>query len=117
MGAVMGAQLDSVYLNSFCFGLRIRDQNRTSPLFLAYLFRGPVGRTLISSLAQGATRYNMSKSQFLNLELHLPTPDEQRAIAEALSDVDGLLAALDKLIDKKRAIQQAAIQQLLSGKL
>ena len=41
---------------------------------------------------------------------------EQRAIAEALSDVDGLLGALEKLIAKKRAIKQAAMQQLLTGK-
>ena len=40
---------------------------------------------------------------------------EQCAIAEVLSDVDQLLAALEKLIDKKRAIKQAAMQQLLTG--
>ena len=45
-----------------------------------------------------------------------PPPDEQRAIAEALSDVDGLLAALEALIAKKRAIKRAAMQQLLTGK-
>ena len=45
-----------------------------------------------------------------------PSPPEQRAIAEALSDVDGLLAALAALIAKKRAIKQAAMQQLLTGK-
>ncbi len=42
--------------------------------------------------------------------------NEQRAIAEALSDVDGLLATLEALIAKKRAIKQAAMQQLLTGK-
>lgn len=41
---------------------------------------------------------------------------EQRAIAEALSDVDGLLGALEALLAKKRAIKQAAMQQLLTGK-
>ena len=41
---------------------------------------------------------------------------EQRAIAEALSDVDGLIAALDKKIAKKRLIKQGAMQQLLTGK-
>ena len=41
---------------------------------------------------------------------------EQRAIAEVLSDVDGLINALDALIAKKRAIKQAAMQQLLTGK-
>ncbi len=50
------------------------------------------------------------------MQIPLPPPDEQRAIAEALSDVDGLLAAVEALIVKKRAIKQAAMQQLLTGK-
>ena len=41
---------------------------------------------------------------------------EQRAIAEALSDVDGLLNALEALIAKKQAIKRAVMQQLLTGK-
>ncbi len=40
---------------------------------------------------------------------------EQRAIATALSDVDALLEALDRLIAKKRDLKQAAMQQLLTG--
>ena len=44
-----------------------------------------------------------------------PPPAEQRTIAAALSDVDGLLAALEELIAKKRAVKQAAMQQLLTG--
>ena len=42
--------------------------------------------------------------------------EEQRAIAKVLSDVDGLINALDALIAKKRAIKQATMQQLLTGK-
>jgi len=45
----------------------------------------------------------------------LPPLPEQRAIAEVLSDVDALIAALDRLIAKKRAIKQGAMQQLLTG--
>ena len=48
----------------------------------------------------------------------IPTPrtlPEQRAIATALSDVDGLLGGLDRLIAKKRDLKQAAMQQLLTG--
>ena len=45
-----------------------------------------------------------------------PPLPEQRAIAEALSDVDGLLGGLERLIAKKRDIKQAAMQQLLTGK-
>lgn len=51
-----------------------------------------------------------------SIEVPLPSVAEQRAIAEALSDVDGLIAALEKLIAKKRAIKQGAMQQLLTGK-
>jgi type I restriction enzyme S subunit len=50
------------------------------------------------------------------MPIPLPKPREQRAIAEALSDVDALLGALDRLIAKKRDLKQAAMQQLLTGK-
>ena len=50
------------------------------------------------------------------MPLPVPPPAEQHAIAEALSDVDGLLRALEALVAKKRAIKQAAMQQLLTGK-
>ncbi|MDD5383666.1 MAG: restriction endonuclease subunit S [Gallionella sp.] len=50
-------------------------------------------------------------------QLPIPTPplSEQRAIATALSDVDALIASLDKLIAKKRDLKQGAMQQLLTG--
>ena len=46
----------------------------------------------MNALAQGATRYNMSKSQFLALELLIPSCDEQQAIASILSDMDAEIA-------------------------
>ena len=53
--------------------------------------------------------------EYGELRLPLPPIHEQSAIAEVLSDVDGLIDALDALIAKKRAIKQAAMQQLLTG--
>ena len=50
------------------------------------------------------------------MKIPMPPLAEQRAIAEALSDVDELLAALEALIAKKRAVKQAAMQELLTGK-
>lgn len=54
----------------------------------------------------------------LRTKIHVPVPSlpEQRAIAQALSDVDALIDALDRLIAKKRDIKQATMQQLLTGK-
>ena len=59
----------------------------------------------------------VNKSQFSETLIALPTLPEQRAIASALSDVDALLAGLDRLIAKKRDLKQAAMQQLLTGKI
>jgi type I restriction enzyme S subunit len=57
----------------------------------------------------------VNKSQFSETLVALPPLSEQRAIATALSDVDALLAALDRLIAKKRDLKQAAMQQFLTG--
>ena len=67
-------------------------------------------------LATGLKVFGISKSSLRDVRIPLPPLSEQHAIAEALSDVDGLLVALEELIAKKRAIKQAAMQQLLTGK-
>ncbi len=79
---------------------------------------------LQSKMAQGQISYSVNQGAQPNLFLNhierlncpLPPLPEQRAIATALSDVDALLTAQDKLIAKKRDIKQAAMQQLLTGK-
>lgn len=68
------------------------------------------------TLASGSTFAEISKAKLASIKLPIPPIAEQRAIAEALSDVDGLIAALDKKIAKKRLLKQGAMQQLLTGK-
>ena len=57
----------------------------------------------------------LTAPQISKYRLPVPPLPEQRAIAEALSDVDEMLGALDRLIAKKRDLKQAAMQQLLTG--
>jgi type I restriction enzyme S subunit len=64
----------------------------------------------------GSTRSRIARGQLAKIKVPLPPLPEQRAIAEALGDVDGLLGGLDALLAKKHAIKQAAMQQLLTGK-
>jgi restriction modification system DNA specificity domain protein len=59
---------------------------------------------------------SLTSDRIRHILLALPPVAEQRAIAEALGDIDGLIAALDKKIAKKRLIKQGAMQQLLTGK-
>lgn len=73
----------------------------------------------IKSVATGTSgsMKNLSKEAFLSSLLPAPTnPEEQKAIAEALSDVDGLIVGLEALIAKKRNLKTATMQQLLTGK-
>ena len=67
--------------------------------------------------ATGSTFLEISKRDVASIEVVLPSSDEQRAIAEALSDMDCLLEMLDTLIAKKLAIKRAAMQQLLTGNI
>jgi type I restriction enzyme S subunit len=70
---------------------------------------------MLADYASGSTAKGIQRKKFEQLRLPLPPLPEQRAIAEALSDVDGLLGGLDRLIAKKRELKQAAMQQLLTG--
>jgi type I restriction enzyme S subunit len=67
------------------------------------------------SLASPGAQLNINLEKLRPYLLPVPTEAEQRAIAAALSDVDALIAGLEKLIVKKRDLKQAAMQQLLTG--
>jgi len=116
MCSVLQGDIPNLYLNSFCFGFRLNKDLKTDGLYLSYFFRSPMGRQSIFSLAQGATRYNLSKTNFMKLEIPYPDPVEQTAIATVLSDTDALIEQLEKLIAKRKAIKQGTMQQLLTGK-
>jgi type I restriction enzyme S subunit len=86
--------------------------------FLNYILNTPFARRHSLkelSLAVGQANINAQKLKTYPVPLP-PAMKEQKAIAEALSDVDGLIGALEKLIAKKRAIKRAAVQQLLTAK-
>jgi len=84
--------------------------------FLLSWFEGNQSRLLhLATEATHGTK-RIPTPDLLGCRVPLPPLPEQRAIAGALSDVDELIGALDRLIAKKRAIKQATMQQLLTGK-
>ena len=93
---------------------RLVVKNNWSPRFLYYALQEPLKQ---KEQGTGATTVkHLSHSDIERILMSIPPSKEQRAIAEALSDVDGLIAALDKKIAKKRLLKQGAMQQLLTGK-
>lgn len=94
-------------------------KDRANTFYLGYkrhCFKTQNIRKQIKYYAVGTKVVGISKENLKKLLIPLPPLPEQRAIAEALSDVDSLLSSLDKLIEKKRAIKQGAMQELLTGR-
>ena len=97
--------------------LRVRTSgNTTYPPYLSYHFYSEPFKRRIRGVAVGQTMASLNTQILKAVCVVLPTIPEQRAIAEALADVDELLRGLEALIAKKRAIKQATMQQLLTGK-
>jgi type I restriction enzyme S subunit len=98
------------------FLIRIRPETqKLLPDFVAaYVTTGNYWRWVrLMSMRSGQPGIN--GNEYSQLPIPCPPLPEQRTIAEALSDVDGLLGGLDRLIAKKRDLKQAAMQQLLTG--
>ena len=82
--------------------------------YLYYVICAAAAR--ISGIAGEQAVPIVNKAQFSGTMVPMAPFDEQHAIAEVLSDVDGLLGELETLIAKKQAVKQAAMQQLLTVK-
>ncbi|MEL1249092.1 restriction endonuclease subunit S [Aurantiacibacter gilvus] len=103
---------DQLFLNSFCFVLRPHSVDDLNPNFARYLFRSPGYRQLVYPLAQGSTRYNLSKSSFLKLRLSIPHPDEQRKIADLLLALDDKIDGVTKQIGAMQSFKKGLLQQM-----
>lgn len=99
------------------FVLRGRPKNDMFvPEYCKYCFSTEAVRNAIITGCTYTTRALTNGKQLSAIELPIPPKPEQKAIAEALSDIDTLIVNLEKLIAKKKAIKQGAMQELLTGK-
>ena len=113
-GAIWRGQLEPCVHQNHVFVVRCG--RRVIPEFLSLWSAGAVARKhFLLAGGQTTNLASISKSSLGLLPVVIPAEPEQRAIAAALSDVDALLAGLDRLIAKKRDLKQAAMQQLLTG--
>ena len=84
--------------------------------YIGYASNAPYVTKQKATKGQGDAVVHITSEAIKTISINIPPIAEQRAIAEALSDVDGLIAALDKKIAKKRLLKQGAMQQLLTSK-
>ena len=101
------------YLNSFCFIYRLFEEQDVDINFLIYLFNSDVYRKNVVRIAQGITRFNISKTKFKEIALPIPnSKDEQRKIAKVLSSVDYQLTYYTKKIHSLELHKKGLMQRL-----
>ena len=84
--------------------------------FLKYMLLSSFGRNQVSNYVKGAAQPGLNCGDVERFTLPLPISiDEQKAIGASLRSIDDFIVSLNQLIAKKRDIQQAAMQQLLTG--
>ena len=98
MGAVYLGDAYPLYLNSFCFGVHITDESKIFPPFLAYYISSKSFRKAVFPLAQGSTRFNLQKNDFMKKIFHFPTVKKQSEIYSVLK------AYSDKLSVEKNIV-------------
>ena len=102
-------------LNSGIFVIRANER-KIDQVFLSKIFMSFYFEDFLNRLVAGSTINHLYQKDFVKFCFPLPNSEEQAAIATALSDVDSLISALTKKIEKKKAIKQGLMQQLLTGK-
>ena len=112
MSSVLLEDVKNVYLNSFCFGFRLNSFNEMLPEFARFLFRSKVVRNEIKKLAQGSTRYNMSKTELLKLEILLPSIKEQKEISALLSSLDQKIQTEKSILEQLEMQKKYLLQQM-----
>lgn len=114
MSSVLTEDVGTVYLNSFCFGLRFFRPADFDPKFLSYALRSEHLRKQMFIAAQGSTRHNLSKHNFSRMGLRFPTDTkEQTRIAAVLTAIDEAISVSSDLVKKFTVVKQGLIQDLL----
>ena len=111
MGAVYLGKSQKLYLNSFCFGVHFHG-NRVLPQYIAHFISSTSFRKAIYPLAQGSTRFNLQKQDFMRMKFVLPFLEEQKRIATALDALYNHLANEKLLTEQYLLLKQYLLQQM-----
>ena len=97
---------EELYLNSFCFFLRLEDSNILLPSFSKYLFRSEYVRKQIIKTASGVTRFNVSKKLMEKVDILIPSILVQEHIVSILDKFDTLVNDISKGLPKEIELRQ-----------
>ena len=110
MSSVWLGHMPNIYLNSFCFGYR--PNQKIDPYFLGYSLRAPYMRDKIKILAQGISRYNISKNKVMELEISMPNNEEQKLLGAFLQHIDLIITLHQRKLEHLQLQKKALLQQM-----
>ncbi len=103
-----------IYLNSFCFGFRLIENQKLLPDFMKYLFRDKNIRKQIIKTVNGVTRFNISKKSFTKIKIPIPPLTIQKEIVKILDTFTELEKELEKELENRKKQYSYYRDKLLS---
>src|SRR5699024_3159736 len=100
----------NVYLNSFCFGFR--PLIKLSPYYLAYMLKSPRIRQEFIFLAQGISRYNISKTKAMEISVWMPNISEQMKIGNFFKQLDKMIQLQQSKVNKLKDLKSAYLSEM-----
>lgn len=110
MSSVWKYNYDNVYLNSFTFGYRPNIEFDLD--YLAAMLRSTTVRKKITFLAQGISRYNISKTKMMDIEVPVPSLEEQAKIGAFLSNVEQTITLHQRKLSHLRQLKKGLLQKM-----
>ena len=110
MSSVWLKNAENTYLNSFCFGYRPTIE--FNPYYLAYMLRSSFMRKKITFLAQGISRYNISKNKMMDIEIPIPNIEEQKQIGAYFRSLDNLITLHQRKLEKLQNIKKSMLEKM-----
>ena len=100
----------NTYLNSFCFGYR--PTSKIDSHFIAYVLRSDSIRKKIIFLAQGISRYNISKNKMMEIQIPIPKLSEQVKLGKYFTKFDNLITLHQRKLDHLKEQKKGLLQQM-----
>ena len=110
MSCVMPENKENIYLNSFCFGYRPTEKFDLD--YLAYVLRTASFRKEMTFLAQGISRYNISKNKVMEVSIPVPNLEEQVMIGGYFSNLDHLITLHQHKCDEMKKLKKCMLQKM-----
>lgn len=110
MSSVWKYDIPNIYLNSFTFGYRPNQEFDLD--YLAYMLRSDSVRQKIKLLAQGISRFNISKTKMMEISIPIASDKEQTEIGKLFANVEALLSLHQRKLDNVKMLKKSLLQKL-----